>query len=164
MNIDSDWNIVKKIFKQSFSSSFHYAIATVDANGNPHVTPVGSLILGEPGHAIYFEEFTHQLQKNLETNKYLSILAVNSSKWFWLKSLIRGQFSEPPALRLQGEAGIRREATELEVQLWHKRVKSVSFTKGHTIMWKHMGMVREIKFSNIVPVHIGSMTDNTKIY
>ena len=139
MEIDTHWNIVKKIFKQSFSSSFHFSIATIDENGKPYVTPIGSLILGKPGHAIYFEEFTNQLQKNLKTNKHLSILAVNSSKWFWLKSLLKGHFSEYPALRLQGEAGKLREATEVEVKLWRKRVKTVSFTKGHKVMWEKMG-------------------------
>jgi len=159
MEINTHWHIVKRVFKKSFTSSFHYSIATVDGNGKPHVTPIGSLILGKPGHAIYFEEFTSKLPENLKTNKQVCILAVNSSKWFWLKSLIKGKFSEPPALRLQGEAGILREATECEVRLWHKRVKSVCFTKGHKMIWKHMGMVREISFSKIKPVHIGSMTD-----
>jgi len=90
MEIETHWNIVKKIFKQSFSSSFHFSIATVDENGKPHVTPIGSLILGNPGQAIYFEEFPSKLPINLKTNKHVSILAVNSSKWFWLKSLIKG--------------------------------------------------------------------------
>lgn len=160
MEIDTHWNIVKKILKQSFSSSFHFSIATVDENNKPHITPIGSLIPGKPGHAIYFEEFTRQLQKNIKTNRHISVLAVNSSKWFWLKSLIKGRFSEPPALRLQGEAGELREATEVEVQLWHKRVNMLRFTKGHQIMWKKMGMVREVTFSKIDPVHIGSMTEN----
>jgi uncharacterized protein len=63
MEIYSHWSDVKKVFKKSFSSSFHFSIATVDEEGRPHITPIGSLILGKPGHAIYFEEFTSQLQK-----------------------------------------------------------------------------------------------------
>jgi len=161
MEIDTHWPIVKKLFKKAFSSSFHYSIASIDLNGKPHVTPIGSLILGEPGHAIYFEEFTSQLPENLKNNKFISILAVDSSKWFWLKSLIKGKFTEPPALRLNGEAGILREATRIEINLWHKRVKSVAFTKGHKIMWQRMGKVREIEFTSIEPVHIGSMTSKS---
>jgi len=162
MEIDTHWHSVKTLFKKAFTSSFHYSIASVDVNGKPHVTPIGSLILGEPGHAIYFEEFTSKLPDNISTNKFISVLAVNSSKWFWLKSLIKGEFSELPALRLNGEAGILREATAVEVNLWHKRVKSVSFTKGHKIMWQRMGKVREIKFTSIEPVHIGLMTKNSE--
>lgn len=160
MEIETDWHIVKKLFKKAFSSSFHYSIASIDIDGKPHVTPIGSLILGEPGHAIYFEEFTRKLPINLKSNKFISVLAVNSSKWFWLKSLIKGKFAEPPALRLNGEAGIVREATQIEVNLWHKRVKSVNFTKGHKIMWQRMAKVREIEFTSIEQVHLGEMTMN----
>lgn len=160
MDINTHWHIVKKLFKKAFSSSFHYSVASVDEDGKPHVTPIGSLILGEPGHAIYFEEFTSQLPNNIKSNKYISVLAVNSSKWYWLKSLLKGEFIEPPAIRLNGEAGVLREATQTEVNLWLKRVKSVSFTKGHKIMWQRMGKVREIKFTSIEPVHIGKMTSN----
>lgn len=162
MDIDSHWEIVKKVFKQSFSSSFHYSIASVDINSKPHVTPIGSLILGKPGHAVYFEEFTSQLPINISTNNSICVLAVNGGKLFWLKSLIKGQFSEPPALRLEGQAGLLRKATEQEVNLWHKRVKSVNFTKGHKLIWKNMGMVREIKFTKIIPIKIGAMTNTIK--
>lgn len=159
MEIETHWNSVKKVFKQSFASSFHFSIASINENGTPHVTPIGSLILGSPGHAIYFEEFTSQLPKNIIVNNHLCILAVNSGKWFWLKSLIKERFSEPPSLRLHGEAGVLRDATDVEVKLWHKRVKTVSFTKDHKLMWRWMSKVREVKITKIDPVRIGSMTN-----
>ena len=59
---------------------------------------------------------------------------------------------------LYGEAGRLREATQVEIDLWQKRVKSVSFTKGHKLMWQRMGKVREIQFTSIEPVYIGPMT------
>ena len=61
MDIAEHWKDVKALFKESFKSSFHYAIATVNEDGEPHVTPIGSLILGKPGHGLYFEEFSRQL-------------------------------------------------------------------------------------------------------
>jgi len=158
MKIETHWADVKRIFKKSFISSFHYSIATVDINGKPHITPIGSLILGKPGHAIYFEEFTNHLKNNIKENPSISVLAVNSGKLFWLKSLILGQFSEPPAIRLNGVAGKAREASSHEIKLWQKRIKFVSFTKGYKIMWSNMKTVREIKFTEIEQVHIGSMT------
>lgn len=158
MEINNHWHIVKKTFKQSFSSSFHFSIASVDESNKPHVTPIGSLIIGKPGQAIYFEEFTCKLKNNLKSNNNISVLAVNSNKWFWLKSLFKGSFSEPPALRLHGKAGKLRDATDAEVRLWKKRVKYVSFTRGHKIMWQRMSKVREITFTSIDPVHISSMT------
>ncbi len=158
MDLNNNWNDVKSLFRASFKSSFHFSIATVTANGEPHVTPIGSLILGEPGHGFYFEKFTQQLPRNFEGNRKVCVLAVNSSRWFWLKSLTGGRFTTPPAVRLHGLAGDLREATDIEIAIWQNRVKRVSFTKGHAMMWRSMSMVRDIEFNRIEPVHIGEMT------
>ena len=158
MDIHTDWHLIKRLFRTSFASSFHYAIATVTEDGKPHVTPIGSLILGSPGHGMYFEEFPSRLPGNLSTNSQLCVLAVNSSKWFWLTSLIRGRFYSMPADRLLGEAGEVRNATAREMALWQKRVRSVRFTRGHAKIWRDMQAVRDIKFTGIEPVHIGEMT------
>jgi len=160
MDIDTDWPAIKRLFKDSFSSSFHYAISTVTSSGEPHVTPIGSLILGAPGHGIYFEEFPSRLPSNLEGNPKLCVLAVNSSRWYWLKSLIRGHFGQMPAVRLYGKAGKTREATSDEITLWQKKVRPVRFTKGHRLMWQGMRTVRDIEFTRIEPVDIGQMTQS----
>ncbi|MCA9935931.1 MAG: pyridoxamine 5'-phosphate oxidase family protein [Ardenticatenaceae bacterium] len=161
MQVNENWAEIKQLFRNAFRSSFHYAIATVNENGEPHITPIGSLILGKPGHGVYFEEFPSQLPRNLKTNQHVCVLAVNSDRWFWLKSLIRGRFAEPPAVRLYGTVGEVRPATPKEIQLWQRRVKPVSFTKGHAMMWRQMSTVRDIAFSHMEPVRIGDMTHNT---
>ncbi|MBW2564118.1 MAG: pyridoxamine 5'-phosphate oxidase family protein [Deltaproteobacteria bacterium] len=161
MDVTENWEDVKELFKKSFKSSFHYAIATVNEDGGPHVTPIGSLILGKLGYGFYFEEFPRQLPNNFKINKQVCVLAVNSSRWFWFKSLVAGRFSSPPAVRLHGTVGEIREATEKEIKLWHNRVKPVSFSKGHAMMWTNMKMVREIEFTRIEPVHMGEMTRDT---
>lgn len=158
MDVTENWGDIKEIFKKSFASSFHYAVATVSAGGVPHVTPIGSLILGRPGNGFYFEEFTRQLTHNLKTNRHVCVLAVNSSRLFWIKSLVSGRFSSPPAVRLYGSVGEIRGATEREIKLWQNRVKRVSFSKGHAMMWAGMKMVRDIEFTRIEPVHMGEMT------
>ena len=158
MDIHENWADVKAIFKASYKTSFHYAVATVNENGEPHVTPIGSLMLGEPGFGFYFEKFTRQLPRNLDNNKQVCILAVNSSQWFWLKSLFGGRFASFPAIRLYGTAGEARPADEREIALWRNQVKQVKFTKGHALMWGEMTRVREIAFTRIEPVHIGEMT------
>ena len=158
MDMIENWKGIKELFKCSFKSSFYYSIATVSQDGSPHITPIGSLILGKPGHAIYFEEFTHRLPSNGKENQKVCVLAVNSSKLFWLKSLLFGAFSKPPAIRLYGMLGKRREATGKEIMLWQKRVKSVSFTKGHKMMWANMKTVREIEFNRAEPVYMGEIT------
>lgn len=158
MDIIANWDQVKNLFKQSFRSSFHYAIASVSENGEPHVTPIGSLILGKPGHGIYFEKFTIKLPRNIESTNQVCVLAVNSGRWFWLKSLIGGKFASPPAVRLHGVVGELREATDTELALWQKRVRRVSFSKGHTLIWQGMASVRDIEFNRIEVVHLGEMT------
>ncbi len=161
MGIITNWKEVKNLFEKSLESSFHCALATVTEKGEPHVAPIGSLILGKPGHGFYFEKFPQQLPRNLESNKKVCVLAVNSSKWFWLKSLINGKFTSPSAVRLYGIVGDLRKATDTEIELWKKRVKIVSFSKGHAILWRDMSMVRDIEFTRIEPVHTGKMSCDT---
>lgn len=163
MELIANWKDVKSLFNTSFKSSFHFAIATVSENGDPHVTPIGSLILDKPGHGFYFEKkFTKHLPLNVENNKKVCVLAVNSSRWFWLTSLISGRFASPPSVRLHGVAGDLREATEAEIALWQKRVKRVRFSKGHAVMWRNMRMVRDIEFTGIEPVQMEMTTQAWK--
>ncbi len=160
---DKNWEKIKKLLIACGKSNMHYAFATVNDDGEPHVTPMGSLILGKPGKGLYFEQYTRSLTHNLNANKKICVLAVNSSKWFWIKSLFRGGFSTPPAVRLHGTVGDLREASEKEIELWRKRVRSFSFSKGHAMMWANMKMVRDIEFTRVEPVHMGEMTRDTWI-
>lgn len=158
MDLQENWDEVKLLFRDTFKSSFHYAIATVAENGEPHVTPIGSLILGRPGQGFYFEKFPRHLPRIIGKNNRVCVLAVNSSRLFWLKSLVGGKFGMPPAVRLHGIAKELRPADDREMTLWQKRVNRLRFTKGHKLMWSEMSMVREIEFDRIVPVNIGQMT------
>ena len=157
-DIEQQWPQVKRLFRDALASSTHYAIASVTPEGAPHVTPIGSLILDRPGHGYYFEAFARQLPENLQHNRQVSVLAVNSGNWFWLKSLIGGRFATPPALRLIGTAGELRQGTEAEIARWQRRVRAVRATKGHKLIWRGMSMVREIDFHRIEPVRVGPMT------
>ncbi len=158
MDIDTNWREVKLLLSASLQSSLHCAIASVNENGDPHVTPIGSLFLGKPGQGFYFERFTRNLPRNLDSNTRICILAVNSSRWFWLKSLLGGRFGRLPAIRLYGITKELRPANDREISLWQKRVRPARFTKGHQLMWKDMGMVREVEIDRIEPVYIGRMT------
>lgn len=158
MQLKENWPEIKRLFRQSFRSSFHCALATVNDRGEPHVTPIGSLILDRPGHGFYFEEFPRQLPRNLQGNRQVCVLAVNSSRWVWLKALFLGRFSSPPAIRLFGTVGDLRDATEKELVLWHRRIRMLRSSKGYALMWKNMKMVRDIEFSTVEPVLLGDMT------
>jgi hypothetical protein len=158
MDITENWPEVKRLFRHSINSSFHCAIASMKENGEPHVTPIGSLILDRPGHGYYFEEFCRQMPVNFAHNRQVCVLAVNSDRWYWLKSLLGGRFKRPPAMRLLGTVGDVREATEEEIARWQRRVRLVRFTRGHKLMWRNMKRVREIDFHRIERVEIGRMT------
>ncbi|MCF6441313.1 hypothetical protein L1077_17905 [Pseudoalteromonas luteoviolacea] len=158
MDIKTDWLEIKKLFRCSFKSSFHYAIATVKDDGCPHITPIGSLTLTEPGKGYYFEKFTSQLPKSARTHERVCILAVNGSMWYWVKSLIKGEFGTRPAVRLYGTLGDLRDATESEKARFQRRVSKTRFTRGYKLLWKNMSKVREIEFDKAEQVKIGTMT------
>ena len=158
MEISHHWDTIRKVFEQAFESSNHYAIATINEDGSPHVPPISSLILRDNKTGFYFEEFPSNMPRNLKQNQRVCILAVNSGKLFWSKSLLRGKFETPPAARLMGTVGERRKATEEEIALWHKRVEFARKFKGYQLLWKDMKYVRDIYFDAFEPVRCGVMT------
>jgi hypothetical protein len=99
------WSEARRLCRRAFGSSMHFAFASVDEDGSPRATPIGSLILREDGTGYFFEEFASGLGRNLNRSPRVCILAVNSGKLFWFKSLLMGRFAEPPGLRLLGTAG-----------------------------------------------------------
>ena len=160
MEIVNHWQTIQEVFKDSLASSMHYAIATVNKDGSPHVTPMGALFVREDKTGFYFDEFPVNMSRNLERNPRVCILAVNSNPTFWQKSLLAGKFETPPAVRLMGSVGKKREATEEESAKWQNHVKIARGTKGYDIMWKNMRTVRDIHFDSFEPVLLGEMTQD----
>jgi len=158
MEIDKYWETIQMAFQSSLGSSMHYAVATVNEDGSPHVTPIGALFLRENRTGFYFDEFPVNMSKNLERNPRVCILAVNSNPTFWQKSLLAGKFETPPAVRLLGSVGKKREGTKEEIAMWQNHVKLAQGTKGYDLMWKNMRMVRDIYFDSFEPVLMGEMT------
>jgi uncharacterized pyridoxamine 5'-phosphate oxidase family protein len=158
MNIDENWDMIKATLQAAMKSSHHLSFATVTEDGSPHVTPIGSLILRDDCTGYYFEEYTKQMPINLKYNQQISILAVNSGVWFWIKSIYSGKFSSHPGIRLHGIVGERRPATKGEIAAWQNRVKSVKKTKGYKLIWENLKHVRDIKFDSFEPITAGEMT------
>jgi len=156
-NVEKQWPAIRQLFWRALLSSIHYAIASVDEDGNPHVTPIGSVILRDPGVAIYFERFTTALPNNLAHNNKVCILAVDSRRLFWLRSLVTGRFATPPAIRLYGTVGKLRKATDAELQLWRARVRPAKLTRGYRRIWADMTMVREIHITHAKEMIIPTM-------
>jgi len=153
-----NWTRIRRIFHAAFISSFHFSIATVNEDGSPHVTPIGSLILQDELKGFYFEEYASNLSRNLRHNKRVCVMAVNSGKWSLLKSFFLGRFLVPPGVRLMGTAGERREATPHEVDLFKKRFRKYRMFKGYDLLWSRLRHVREIRFDAYEPVRVGALT------
>ncbi|HKU41969.1 MAG TPA: pyridoxamine 5'-phosphate oxidase family protein, partial [Polyangiales bacterium] len=102
MDLRENWPQIERTFRAGISTSLHCAIATVGADGYPHVTPIGFVFLRDDCTAYYFEEYTQRIPHNLAHNPRVCLMTVNSDRWFWMRSLLRGKFAAPPGLRLLG--------------------------------------------------------------
>ena len=159
MDIKSDWQVIRNHFNSSFRSNFHFAISSVDEKGMPTVTPIGSLFLNNIQTGFYFEKYPTKLPKHAEVNKNICVLAVNSNTLFWLKSLFKGRFRRYPAIKLYGELGMRREASDSEIKRLNRRMKATKGLRGNTYMWSEMKYVREVTFNSAEKINLGKMTE-----
>ena len=85
-------------------------------------------------------------------------MSVNVSKWYWLKSLFKGGFMTPPAIRLLVKLGDLREETNNEASVFKRKVSPFKWSKGYDLMWKEMSLIREFEILEYKPVFIGKMT------
>ncbi len=158
MDIRTDWTKIRNHFRRSFGTSLHYSISSVDKDNNPTTTPIGSLFLNNDQTGFYFERYPSNLPKNSKHNKNICVLAVNSSKWLWLKSLYKNKFSDYPAIKLYGTLGEKRQATENELRALKRRMRKTRQLQGHKYLWSNMDTVRDIFFTNAELINLGKMT------
>ncbi|MCK5206508.1 MAG: hypothetical protein KAQ79_00760 [Cyclobacteriaceae bacterium] len=158
MDIKINWKKIKLHFSKSFRSNFYVSIASVDSENNPTVTPIGSLFLKNNQTGFYFEKYPSKLPIYAKINRKICVMAVNSSMWFWIKSLIKGKFNNYPAIKLYGELGQKREATKIEITRLNRRMKTTKGMKGNTYLWGDMKFVREISFKKAEKINLGEMT------
>lgn len=160
INLEENWQKIRIHFSKSFASNMHVSIASVDKDHQPTITPIGSLFLNKNLTGFYFEKFSTKLNINSKSNKNICVLAVNSHKWFWLKSLFKMSFSDYPAVKLYGELGEKRPATDKEYKAFQRRTRQTKRLKGSNYLWKDMSMVREITFTKGEKISLGKMTKN----
>jgi hypothetical protein len=158
MDLVENWHSIRKHFNRSFSSNFHVSIASLGADNEPRVTPIGSLFLNYDPSGFYFEKFPSSLPKYAQINRTVCVLAVDSNPLFWYWSLLKGRFSRPPAIKLTGDLGDIREASKKEISLLQRRMTITSGTKGNRYLWGDMSKVRDLKFRKAEAVRFGEMT------
>jgi len=155
----ADWQVIRRIFREGFASSFHFGVASVGDDGSPHLTPIGSLVLGAVGQGFYFEEYAAGLARRLQRDQRVCVMAVNSGRWELLKALWRGEARRPFGVRLHGTVGERRDATAGELERLQRRVRSLRFLRGHRLVWGKLRTVREVRFYAFEPVRIPVLGD-----
>jgi uncharacterized protein len=146
------WPEIQRVVEIGQRSSLYCSIATVGADGVPNVTPIGTVFLNPTPGGFFFDRYTSTLAASLDSNNGICLLAVDSRKIFWLRSLLLGRFRSPPGVRLYGTAGPLRPATESELQRIEARVQSAKRLKGGRLLWSSFTHVREFTFSSFRPV------------
>lgn len=154
MDVQDDWPEIRTFFRGHSA----YSIASVNADGSPHVSPIGSLFLRGDGTGFFLERFTTTLPVNLDRDPRVCVMATNMSVAFWFRSLARGAFRSHPGMRLMGLAGERRLATEDEAARFQRKVKSARLLRGHKLLWREFKYARDIRFERVEPVRLGAMT------
>ena len=160
MDIQKNWIEIRKHFNKCFRTNFHVSLASVDKDGNPTVTPIGSLFLNNNQTGFYFEKFPTKLPENSKDHKNICVLAVNSSTFFWLTSLFKGKFNSYPAIKLYGQLGDKRKATDIEIKRLNARMRTTKLLKGNNYLWGNMEFVREVTFTKAEKINLGKMTVN----
>ncbi len=133
------------------------ALSTINEDGSPRVTPISSLVLGEDRNGFYFEEFSVNMSRNLDRDPRICVLVVTNKNSFWKRALFRGRLNGPPAVRLWGTVGPRREATDQEIRAYRRPIRAFRFFKGYRRLWGVMAHGREISFQAFEPVDCGPM-------
>lgn len=157
MELNKDWQLIKSVMESAISSSKYCSIASVDADGNPHVTPIGFIFLGDDQSGYYFEQYSKKLPQNYESNRNVCVMAVNSALSFWFKSLLKGQFYSFPGVRLYGKVGNTRKASSMEIAALKRRIGPAKYLKGAQQIWSGLETVRDISFHAVEPVKYPKM-------
>jgi hypothetical protein len=154
----AEWAMVRRTVRLSIRSGLHCAVASRNPDGSAHLTPIGSVILTDIGRGFYFDIFNRELARNLDNNPQVTILAVDSGRLMWLRSLLRGAFVRPPGVRLTAEVGRPRPSTPDEIKQFHRVVGPMLRTRGGRLLWSRLPRVRDLRITSVTPLSIGPMT------
>lgn len=151
MELEKNWPEILKVLGNAKKSSRFFSIATVDPQGNPHVTPIGHVFFRDDMTGYYFDAYSKAMPQNFEHNKRVCLMGVNSGTSFWLTSLFKGHFNSAPAVRLFGEVGEARQASQEEIGRLRTAIRITRHLKGHKLLWNDLTRVRDIKFDAFSP-------------
>lgn len=156
---DADWALARDTVRRARLSSFHCAVASLNPDGSPHVTPIGSVLLDAHSHTgLYVDVFNVHLARNVAADPRITILAVDSGPIRWGRALVRGHFDRTPAVQLTGTVGPRRRAAPDEAERFRAIVGPLARLRGGRAMWSDLTRVRDLAVSSVRPIRLGTMT------
>ncbi|GAA4394498.1 pyridoxamine 5'-phosphate oxidase family protein [Tsukamurella soli] len=154
-----DWEFARRTVQRGVATSLHCAIASRNADGTPHVTPIGSMLLHrDSASGIYFDVFNARLARNVDADPRVTVLAVDSGRAVWARALLRGRFGDSPGVQLTGSVGPARPGTPEEIARFHRVVGPLLHLPGGRAMWGDLPRVRDVRFDTLDRVHLGRMT------
>jgi uncharacterized protein len=153
------WPRIVDSFRRAQASSFHCTIASVDADGLPTITPIGTLFLREDCTGYFFDAHTSALGRNVARDARVCVAAVDARRGFWFRSLLLGRSIAPPGVRLYGTVNTARPATAAERAAVARRTRMTRGLRGHRLLWRHFESVRGIHFDAFRPVRYPAMMD-----
>ncbi|MFD6273537.1 pyridoxamine 5'-phosphate oxidase family protein [Nocardia asteroides] len=142
-----DWTEIRTIVARAQRSTGHFALASVDATGAPTITPIGTLFLRTDRTGYFFDHYTTALTRNVDADARICLMAVDSGRTYWFRSLLTARFPAPPGVRLYGTAGPRRPATAAERDTVRRRVRPLRTLRGGKLLWSDLTHVRDITFT-----------------
>ncbi|WGX97189.1 pyridoxamine 5'-phosphate oxidase family protein [Nocardioides sp. L-11A] len=155
---DADWLLARRVVRRAVATSLHCSVASTNADGSAHVTPIGSVQLTAPGTGFYFDVFNRRLAENVARDPRVTIAAVDSGAVMWGRSLLRGRFVRPPGVLLVGTVGPARASTPAEVTRFHRVLGPLLRTPGGRALWGTLPRVRDLSVESVHPVRLGTMT------
>jgi hypothetical protein len=148
------WPAIRALFRDTLDIT----IASISEDGSPHITPIGSVFLRKDCTGYYIERFPSRLPRNIERDKRICVFAIRNDLGTWLPAMLRGRFAKPVAVRLHGRAGVKRELTPEERDLFLRKVRIFKWTRGYRLLWGDLTHARELVFDGFEPVRAGAMT------
>lgn len=126
----SEWQNIHQVVANAQRAAMYCSIATVNPQGFPSITPIGTVFLDQQSNTgFFFDTYSTTFSENLQHQPLACIQAVNSSKLFWLSSMFKGKFKHYPGVRLYAEIGYLRSATAEEIEKVESPISTLNGVK-----------------------------------
>ncbi len=158
MNLKQHWPTIREIARRAGSPTF----ASINADGSPHLTPIGSLILRDDCTGFYIEAFTVRLSQNVARDQRVCVYFGNMGFVAQMRAFFLGRVDRLGGVRLSGTVGPRRDLTADERERFLGSVHHLRWSRGYRLLWGNLNTARDIVFTDARPITLGPLTAHMK--